>query len=64
MKDSQKQTKFSLDKFEVAKLRNLKSVKGGDDTNDTTDGLQASTRDCNASKNSNPPCKPKDIGGV
>lgn len=56
MKDSQKKAKFSLDKFEVAKLRNLKSIKGGDDTNDTTDGVQASTKQCKASKNSEPPC--------
>lgn len=56
MKDQQKKAKFSLDKFEVAKLKNLKSIKGGDDTNDTIDGLQASTKQCQASKNSQPPC--------
>lgn len=62
MKDSQKKAKFSLDKFEVAKLRNLKNIKGGDGTNDTADGLQASTKQCNASKNSNPPCDKVVVG--
>lgn len=56
MKDSQKKAKFSLDKFEFAKLGNLKSIKGGDDTNDTIDGLQASTKQCQDSKKSSPPC--------
>lgn len=44
---TEKKQKFSLEKFEVAKLKNMHLIRGGDDTVDTiTNTGTQSTADC------------------
>ncbi len=57
MKKEAKQTKFNLEKFEVARLNNPSLIKGGDDTGDTNDDAANSSRLCANSRNHNPPCQ-------
>lgn len=65
MKTKTENRKFALEKFEVAKLNNLRNIIGGTNIlhdndikgpGDTDDQTPLSTRICNDSRNSVPPC--------
>ena len=57
--------KFGFEKFEIAKLKNFKAIRGGDDTDITITTDKPSTKLCNASDdNSGIRCVIKDILGI